>query len=172
MGATARTRTATPRKATRRTAVTDRDRANALLWLGNGGEEVVPNSDVGRVLRTIAPNHVVRVRQTAEGHPVYRVTAAGQRWAVAQLASSPIHSGRSASLVRKDGEQSVIEERPGGDWRVIDYARRVRTPWLASSSRSSIVERAAKMAVRRTDPAKLIAHRHTRDDDWVIVHSL
>ena len=171
MAATARTKSATARKGAGRTAVTDRQRATALLWLGNGGEEVVPNSEIDRILRSMASNHVVLVRRTREGYPVYRVTPAGQRWAVAQLASSPVHIGRSANLVRK-GDQPLIEERPGGEWRAIDYVRRVRTPWLASSARTTIIERAAKMSVRRTDPKKLIAHRHTRDDDWVVVHSL
>ena len=171
MAATARTKSAPTRKSTGRTAVTDRQRANALLWLGNGGEEVVPDSEIDRVLRTMASNHVVLVRRTREGYPVYRVTPAGQRWAVAQLASSPVHMGRSANLVRK-GDQPLIEERPGGEWRAIDYVRRVRTPWLHGGSRTPIIERAAKTAIRRTDPKKLIAHRHTRDDDWIVVHSL
>ncbi len=173
MGSTARTKMAAPRKGVRHAAVTDRMRANVLLLLGNGGEEIVPNSDIDRVLRTIPPNHVVRVRETREGYPVYRVTSAGQRWAVAQLASSTAHTGRSANLIRKGpGEPALIEERPGGEWRAVDYLRHVRTPWLASGARTPIIERAAKMAVRNTDPTKLTPHRHTRDKDWVVVHSL
>ena len=165
MAATARTRNA-PRKGARRAAVTDRDRANALLWLAGGSGEVA-DSDIELVLRTMGPNHVVRVGETRSG-PVYRATPAGQRWAVAQLASSPLHMG---NLVRKSSA-AVIEERPGGEWRVIDHMRRVRTPWLASGARTPIIEKAARAAVRRTDPARLVAHRHTRDEDWVVVHSL
>jgi hypothetical protein len=171
MAATTRTKSAAPKPRAGRAPVTDRQRANALLWLGRGGDEVVPNSEIDRILRTMASNHVVRVRRTREGYPVYRVTPAGQRWAVAQLGSSPVHMGRSAYLVRK-GDPPVIEERTGGEWRAIDYFRRVRTPWLHGGSRTPIIENAAKTAVRRTDPKKLIAHRHTRDDDWIVVHSL
>lgn len=173
MAATARTRSVPPRKDAQRAEVTDRARALVLLRLASGGEETVGNKDIDRILRTLAPNHVVRVRRTPAGYPVYRVTAAGQRWAVAQLASSTEHAGRSANLVRKGpGDTILIEDRQGGEWRAIDYGRRVRTPWLASGARTPIIERAAKMAVRRTDTDKLIAHRHTRDKDWVVVHSI
>lgn len=160
------------RTTTRRETVTDRQRAEAILALASGNEEVVYDSKIDRVLRTMASNYVVRVRRTPEGRSVYRVTRAGQRWALDQLASSPIHSTRAGNLTRKNGSDPVIEERPDGDWRAVDYPRRVRTPWLASAARTSIIERAAKMAVRRTDPAKLVAHRHTRDADWIVVHSL
>ena len=81
----------------RSSAVTDYQRANALLWLAQGNEEVVHSTDVQNVLRTIPPTHAVRVRQTSEGVPVYRVTPAGQKWALAQLASSPAHGGTSAN---------------------------------------------------------------------------
>jgi hypothetical protein len=171
MAATTRTKSAAPRKSLRRTPVTDRQRANALLRLGNGGEEIVPNSEIDRILRTIASNHVVPVRRTREGYPVYRVTSAGQRWAVDQLASSAVHTGRSANLVRR-GDHILIEERPGGEWRAIDYVRRVRTPWLHGGSRTQIIERAAKAAVLATEPKKLMAPHHTREDDWIVVHSL
>jgi hypothetical protein len=69
---------------------------------------------------------------------------------------------------------SVIETRPGlrgTDWRVVDYVRYVRTPWLSADVRTNIAERAAKLAVHKTDPNRL-TQRHTRDDAWVIVHSL
>jgi hypothetical protein len=161
--------TATSQRRSSRNAVTDQQRANALLRLGRG-EEIVNSAEVERILRTMGPNHVVRVRQTPAG-PIYRVTPAGQRWAVAQLASS---FGHSANIVRKPGvpraEPLLIEER-GSEWRVVDQARHVRTPWLSGSVRSSVVEKAAKFAVRRTDPAKPTG-RHTRDGDWIVVHSL
>ncbi len=163
----------------RSSAVTDYQRANALLWLAQGNEEVVHSTDVQNVLRTIPPTHAVRVRQTSDGVPVYRVTPAGQKWALAQLASSPAHGGTAANYGprRKPAAataEPVIETRPGPrgtDWRVVDYVRHVRTPWLGSDVRTNIVERAAKLAVRNTDPNRL-TQRHTRDDDWVIVHSL
>ena len=167
MGATARHTRPSSRRGSRRGVVTDRQRANALLLLGSGNEEVVADSGVDRILRTLRPSLVVRVRQTKEGHSVYRATHAGQRWAVDQLATSPLH----ANLIRRR-PGDAIEERPNGEWRVIDYARRVRTPWRASAARTPVIERAAKMAVRRTDPSKLVAHRHTRDGDWVVAHSL
>jgi len=154
--------------------VTDNQRASALLWLSRdgNGEEVVYNADIERVLRTVASKYVVRVRETG-GHPVYRVTNLGQIWAVLQLKSSVAHSGRSsANFTRPPAE--TIEERHVGrtaEWRVVDSTRRVRTPWLAGDVRTRILEQAARMAVRRTDPAKLTS-RHTRDGGWVLVHAL
>lgn len=162
----------------RSSAVTDYQRANALLWLAQGNEEVVHSTDVQNVLRTIPPTHALRVRQTSEGVPVYRVTPAGQKWALAQLASSPAHGGTSADHGPKRKPTATVDpviETRGGirgtEWRVVDYVRHVRTPWLGGDVRTNIVERAAKMAVRNTDPNRL-TQRHTRDDDWVIVHSL
>jgi hypothetical protein len=160
----------------RRDPVTDYQRANALIWLSNEGEAVVHSHDIEQILRTIPPSRVVLVRRTADGTPVYRVTSAGQRWAIAQLASSLAHSG---GVVAKrvpsvpHAPEPMIETRQfgrGGEWRVVDYVRKVRTPWLTAVARTGILEKAAKMAVRRTDPQRL-THRHTRDDDWVVVHA-
>jgi len=162
----------------RRTKVTDHQRANAILWLGLGraGEEVVYSSEVESILRTIPATHAVRVRRTADGAPVYRATAAGQKWAVAQLAHSPAHVASFADFASKGSASSepVIETKAGlrgTDWRVIDYVRHVRTPWLDGNLRTRVVETAAKKAVKGTDRDKL-TDRHTRDRDWVVVRRL
>ena len=174
---TLRTRTvAAPRGKPRRASpVTDYQRASALLWLSRDGnsEEVVYNPDLARVLRTIAQKYVVHVRTTANDEPVYRVTGLGQIWAVLQLKSDLASTGRSANMARPASEATIEERHVGrsGEWRVVDKARRVRTPWLASDVRTRVLEQAAKMAVRRTDPAKLTS-RHTRDGDWVVVHAI
>jgi len=161
---------------TKSSSVTDYQRANAILWLGRGGEEVVYSPEAEHVLRTIPATHAVRVRRTTEGVPVYRATAEGQRWAVAQLAHSPAHGGTFADFKPKAAAPSgpVIETKPGTrgtDWRVIDYVRHVRTPWLDGNLRTRVLEIAAKMAVKRTDREKL-TDRHSRDEGWVIVHRL
>lgn len=159
--------------------MTDRQRANAILRLGRGGEEVVYSSEAETILRTIPAMHAVRVRRTAEGVPVYRATAEGQKWAVAQLAHSPAHGGNFADFTPKKApalavSEPVIETKSGirgQEWRVIDYVRHVRTPWLDGGLRTRILETAAKTAVKRTNRDKL-TDRHTRDEDWVVVHSL
>jgi hypothetical protein len=118
------------------------------------------------------------VRQTSEGVPVYRVTRAGQQWALAQLAT-PGHwlpaGGKAANYSSSTkpvgaSAEPVIETR-GAEWRVVDYVRHVCTPWMSANMRTSIMERAAKRAVRDTNPNRL-TQRHTRDAGWVIVHSL
>jgi hypothetical protein len=72
---------------------------------------------------------------------------------------------------------ATVDTRPGinrgpDDWRVIDNVRKIRTPWMSGNipNRTDAII-AAKLAVKRTDPAKL-THRHTRDGEWIIVHSL
>jgi len=140
--------------------VTDRQRASALLLLGSGREEIVPDSEIDRVLRSMAPSYVVRVRRTPEG-TVYRATAAGQRWAVSQLSSHPAHSGQGANLMRVRAD--LIEEGPGGHWRVIDSVRRVRTLWMHRTLRTPPVEKAARQAVSRARP---------RASGWVVVEAV
>ncbi len=63
-----------------------------------------------------------------------------------------------------------IESRPERGWRILDDETKVRTPWLAHECFSETAKKAAMFAVKRTDRNKL-THRHTTDDDWVVVHS-
>lgn len=158
-----------------RAQATDYQRANALLWLAHDGEAVVQSDDIERILRTVPSSRVVLTRHTKDGAPVYRVTAAGQRWALEQLSSSMAHSGRSEPLrtAPKIPEPAIESRRVGRatEWRAIDYARRIRTEWLESALRNEILERAAKTAVRRTDPSRLGKY-HSREDGWVVVHAI
>lgn len=63
------------------------------------------------------------------------------------------------------------EERPGCngaiEFRVLDHARKVRTPWQAAGYASDHV---AACAVNRTDRDRLTP-RHTTDGEWIIVRS-
>jgi len=77
----------------------------------------------------------------------------------------------------RHGHAVIVDTRPGinrrsDEWRVVDDVRKIRTPWMSGDipNRTEAIV-AAKMAVKRTDPSKL-THRHTRDGEWVIVHSL
>jgi len=63
-----------------------------------------------------------------------------------------------------------IESTLGRGWRILDPARKVRTPWLHDSAFNESTKKAAMYAVARTEREKL-THRHTIDGDWVVVHS-
>lgn len=64
----------------------------------------------------------------------------------------------------------TLETRPGANGttekRVCDYVRKIRTPWLFYGASDHV----AACAVNRTNLERLTS-RHSKDGDWIIVHS-
>jgi hypothetical protein len=54
------------------------------------------------------------------------------------------------------------------DTRIVDYARKVKTPWLACCN--EVLANTAAAAVMRTLRSSL-TWRHTVDGEWIIVHT-